>query len=47
LGIPSAIIFRIFIDETAGLPIEIAARENEWAAVRRERPHRHPLRASE
>jgi AAHS family 3-hydroxyphenylpropionic acid transporter len=47
LGIPSAIIFRAFIDETGGLPIEIAAREGEWAAIRREREPADRLRASE
>jgi MFS family permease len=33
LGIPSAIIFRIFIDETRGLPLTVASREKEWAEV--------------
>lgn len=47
LGIPSAIIFRVFIDETGGLPIEIAAREAEWAAIRRAQAHPNPVRASE
>jgi MFS family permease len=36
LGIPSAIIFGLFIDETRGLPLETAAREDAWAATRRE-----------
>ncbi|MBV8362338.1 MAG: MFS transporter [Deltaproteobacteria bacterium] len=31
LGIPSAVIFGLFIDETRGLPLEIAARENAWS----------------
>ncbi len=31
LGIPSAVIFGLFIDETRGLPLEVAAREDEWA----------------
>jgi MFS family permease len=30
LGIPSAILFGMFIDETAGVPLEIASREEEW-----------------
>ncbi len=34
LGIPSAIVFGLFIDETRGLPLEAAAREQEWAAAR-------------
>ncbi len=34
LGIPSAIIFGLFIDETRGLPLEEAAREAQWAAMR-------------
>lgn len=33
LGIPSAVIFGIFIDETRGLPLSVAAREKEWADV--------------
>ena len=32
LGIPSAIIFGTFIDETRGLPLEVAAKEEAWAA---------------
>jgi MFS family permease len=34
LGIPSAIIFGMFIDETRGLPLEVAAKEDAWAAAR-------------
>jgi MFS family permease len=34
LGIPSAIIFGLFIDETRGLSLEEAAREDQWAALR-------------
>ena len=34
LGIPSAIIFGAFIDETRGLPLEVAAKEDEWAKAR-------------
>jgi MFS family permease len=33
LGIPSAVIFGLFIDETRGLPLDIAAREEEWAKL--------------
>lgn len=33
LGFPSAALFGVFIDETRGLPLEIAAREAEWAGV--------------
>jgi MFS family permease len=33
LGIPSAIIFGLFIDETRGLPLEVAAKEQQWAEV--------------
>ena len=34
LGIPSAVIFGMFIDETRGLPLEVAAKEEEWASAR-------------
>jgi AAHS family 3-hydroxyphenylpropionic acid transporter len=34
LGIPSAIIFGLFIDETRGLSLEQAALEDEWLKVR-------------
>jgi len=34
LGIPSAAIFGAFIDETRGLPLEVAAREDAWAAAK-------------
>jgi MFS family permease len=30
LGIPSAVIFGLFIDETRGLSLEVAAREEAW-----------------
>jgi hypothetical protein len=30
LGIPCAIIFALFIDETRGLSLEQAAKEDEW-----------------
>jgi MFS transporter, AAHS family, 3-hydroxyphenylpropionic acid transporter len=33
LGIPSAIIFGLFIDETRGLSLEKAAREDQWAEL--------------
>jgi MFS transporter, AAHS family, 3-hydroxyphenylpropionic acid transporter len=33
LGIPSAIIFGLFIDETRGLSLEQAAREDQWAEL--------------
>jgi MFS family permease len=38
LGIPSAIIFGLFIDETRGLPLAVAAREAEWAELHKDRP---------
>ncbi|HYK65684.1 MAG TPA: MFS transporter, partial [Patescibacteria group bacterium] len=34
LGIPSALIFGLFIDETRGLTLEQAALENKWDEVR-------------
>jgi hypothetical protein len=34
LGIPSAIIFRLFIDETRGLSLEEAALEDQWNEIR-------------
>ena len=34
LGIPSAAIFGAFIDETRGLPLEVASREDEWARAK-------------
>jgi hypothetical protein len=42
LGIPSALIFGAFIDETRGLPLEVAAKEDEWANAKalRRGPHR-------
>jgi putative MFS transporter len=33
LGIPSAIIFGLFIDETRGMSLEDAAREEQWAEL--------------
>ena len=33
LGIPSAIIFGLFIDETRGLPLAVAAKEQQWAEL--------------
>jgi MFS transporter, AAHS family, 3-hydroxyphenylpropionic acid transporter len=49
LGIPSAALFGIFIDETRGVPLDIAAREQEWATAQRQRT-RHkaePVRSAE
>jgi hypothetical protein len=34
LGIPSAVIFGAFIDETRGLALGVAAKEDEWAAAK-------------
>jgi MFS family permease len=34
LGIPSALVFWLFIDETRGLTLEEASREDEWNEVR-------------
>jgi MFS family permease len=49
LGIPSAIICGLFLDETRGLPLDVAALEQQWAEVQ---AHRHqaesrPLTANE
>jgi MFS family permease len=33
LGFPSAILFGLFIDETRGLPLGVAAKETEWARL--------------
>jgi MFS family permease len=41
LGIPSALIFGLFIDETRGLTLEEAAREEQWDKVRRDPPPAH------
>jgi MFS transporter, AAHS family, 3-hydroxyphenylpropionic acid transporter len=49
LGIPSAALFGLLIDETRGIPLDIAAREQEWAIAQRKQP-RHktePVRAAE
>jgi MFS family permease len=35
LGIPSAAIFGAFIDETRGLPLDIAAKEDGWATAKK------------
>jgi MFS family permease len=40
LGIPSAVLFGLFIDETRGLPLEVAALEQQWAEVQE---HRHEV----
>lgn len=37
LGIPSAAIFGMFVDETRGLPLQIASKEEEWARAKRNR----------
>jgi MFS transporter, AAHS family, 3-hydroxyphenylpropionic acid transporter len=37
LGIPSAVLFGAFIDETRGVPLEVAAKEEEWAEAREAR----------
>jgi MFS family permease len=42
LGLPSALIFGLFIDETRGLPLKVAAKEDEWEKV----GGRAPLAAS-
>ncbi|MBV8054265.1 MAG: hypothetical protein JO071_03385 [Deltaproteobacteria bacterium] len=34
LGIPSAALFGLFIDETLGLPLEVAAKEAAWAMAK-------------
>ncbi len=40
LGIPSAALFGALIDETRGLPLEVAAREDAWAQEHHQ--HREP-----
>ncbi len=35
LGFPSALFFGLFIDETRGLPLAVAAREEEWEKLHR------------
>lgn len=49
LGIPSAVLFGLFIDETRGLPLEVAAMEQQWAEVQEHRhhPESRPLVAHE
>jgi MFS family permease len=42
LGIPSAILFGLFIDETRGLPLDVAAKEEEWEQVQGHRHHAEP-----
>lgn len=42
LGIPSAILFRLFIDETRGLPLDVAAMEQQWANAQEHRHHAEP-----
>ena len=45
LGIPSALLFGAFIDETRGVPLEVAGREKEWAEAQRmaHRPVAKPI----
>jgi hypothetical protein len=45
LGIPSAIIFGLFIDETRGLSLEIAAREDAWSEMQQMKQSRAAKRA--
>jgi len=33
LGFPSAILFGLFIDETRGLPLAVAAKEAAWSQI--------------
>jgi MFS transporter, AAHS family, benzoate transport protein len=40
LGFPSAALFGALIDETRGLPLEVASREEAWAQAHQ--PHREP-----
>jgi AAHS family benzoate transporter-like MFS transporter len=37
LGFPSAIIYGLFLDETRGLTLEVAAKEEQWAEVQAKR----------
>jgi MFS family permease len=46
LGIPSAILFWLFIDETRGLPLEVAALEQQWAEVQEHRHEFHPAQVT-
>ncbi|MGH9648493.1 MAG: MFS transporter [Bryobacteraceae bacterium] len=46
LGIPSAAIFGAFIDETRGLPLEVAAKEEAWANAKNPRKESRIGRAS-
>jgi hypothetical protein len=45
LGIPSAVIFAAFIDETRGLPLEVAAREDAWVKAQQARRGSQTLHA--
>lgn len=47
LGIPSAIIFGLFIDETRGLSLEESAKEQAWARTSRVSRATRSLKASE
>ena len=42
LGFPSALIFGLFIDETRGEPLEVAALEPQWAQVQAHRRELEP-----
>jgi MFS family permease len=37
LGFPSAIIYGLFLDETRGLTLDVAAKEEQWAEVQANR----------
>ncbi len=45
LGIPSAVIFGLFIDETRGLSLEVAAREEAWSEAQQMKQRRAMNRA--
>ncbi|MBV8775120.1 MAG: MFS transporter, partial [Deltaproteobacteria bacterium] len=45
LGIPSAVIFGLFIDETRGLSLEVAAREDAWSEAQQMKELRAANRA--
>ena len=45
LGIPSAVIFGLFIDETRGLSLEVAAREDAWSEIQQMKQLRAANRA--
>jgi MFS family permease len=45
LGFPSAILFGLFIDETRGLPLDVAAKEEAWAQAHNRVYHPSPQAA--